>query len=111
VDLVTTVDGWDPANPDRSTAGGLSVRVLGDDGVYYYGAHLSAIARGIMPGVWVPAGQLLGLIGNSGDARNTAAHVHFEISSSNSPSALVDPYQFLIAWRDGQNVTPSLSTP
>jgi murein DD-endopeptidase MepM/ murein hydrolase activator NlpD len=111
VDLVTSVDGWDPDNPDSSKAGGLSVRIIGDDGLRYYGAHLSAIARGIIPGVWVPAGQLLGLVGNTGDARNTAPHLHFEISSPVSPFKLIDPFPILLAWHDGQNITPPLSIP
>jgi peptidoglycan LD-endopeptidase LytH len=111
VELVTALDSWDPNHPNRSTAGGLSVRILGDDGVLYYGAHLSAIASGIMPGVWVPVGQLLGLVGKSGDARYTAPHVHFEISFPVSSSPLVDPFQFLLAWRDGVEITPSLPTP
>ena len=111
VEEVSNVDLWDPVNPDKSTAGGLSVRILGDDGVRYYGAHLSAIARGIRPGVWVAAGQLLGLVGNSGDARNTTAHVHFEISDPFSPSTMVDPFPYLEAWLNGQNITPVLTIP
>jgi murein DD-endopeptidase MepM/ murein hydrolase activator NlpD len=111
VEEVSNVDLWDPANPEKTSAGGISIRILGDDGVRYYGAHLSAIAAGIRPGVWVAAGQMLGLVGNSGDARNTTPHVHFEISNPVSPSTLVDPFPYLVAWRDGQNITPLLPTP
>lgn len=111
VDEVSTVDQWNPSSNDSSTAGGLSVRFIGDDGLRYYGAHLSAIARGIQPGVWVAAGQVLGLVGNTGDARFTNPHIHFEISSPNPPFTKVDPFPSLVAWRSGLNLTPILPAP
>jgi murein DD-endopeptidase MepM/ murein hydrolase activator NlpD len=111
VDEVSYVDNWNPATNLASTAGGLSVRIFGDDGMHYYGAHLSAIARGIRPGVWVPAGQLLGLVGNTGDARFTAPHLHFEVSSPNPPFTKLDPFPLLTAWLAGQQITPLLPTP
>ena len=111
VDEVSFVDQWNPINKDNATAGGLSVRILGDDGLHYYGAHLSAIARGIRPGVWVPAGQLLGLVGNTGDARDTSPHVHFEISIPDAPFTKVDPFPFLTDWLNDQNVMPALPAP
>ncbi len=110
VDEVSTVDQWNPATNDNTTAGGLSVRIIGDDGLRYYGAHLSTVARGIRPGIWVPAGQLLGLVGNTGDARNSMPHVHFEISYPAPPFIKVDPFPFLMDWLDSQNITPALPT-
>ena len=41
------------------------------------------IAPGIVPGVHVDAGQLIGWVGDSGNAENTGPHLHFE---------LIDPY-------------------
>ena len=111
VDEVSFVDTWNPATNVASTTGGLSVRILGDDGVHYYGAHLSAIARGIRAGVWVPAGQLLGLVGNTGDARFTTPHVHFEVSNPDPPFTKLDPFPLLTAWLAGQQITPLLTTP
>jgi murein DD-endopeptidase MepM/ murein hydrolase activator NlpD len=80
VDEVSSVDRWNPQVDDGATRGGLSVSIIGDDGVRYYGSHLERIARGIRPGVRVRAGRLLGLIDNSGDAKYTPTHVHFGIS-------------------------------
>ena len=117
VDFVSSEDTWDPAKDDPATRGGLSVAIIGEDGVRYYGSHLSAIANGIKPGVWVKAGQLLGLVGTTGDARNTESHLHFGISRPSAPDdwkarrGQVDPYPFLQAWKDGHNVTPPLPTP
>jgi peptidoglycan LD-endopeptidase LytH len=111
VDEVSYIDQWNPTINDNATAGGLSVRIIGDDGLRYYGAHLSKIALGIRPGIWVPAGQLLGLVGNTGDAGSTAPHVHFEISSSEPPFTKADPFPFLVAWLDGKNISPFLPAP
>jgi murein DD-endopeptidase MepM/ murein hydrolase activator NlpD len=117
VDFVSTVDRWDPAVGDLAVAGGLCVAIVGDDGVRYYGSHLRAVADGIRAGVRVEAGQLLGYVGNSGNARTTDPHVHFGISRPTYPEdwetrrGQVDPYPFLAAWRACHNVTPPLPTP
>ncbi len=117
VDYVSDKDVWDPEVDDPATRGGLSVAIIGRDGVRYYGSHLSAIAEGIKPGVQVKMGQLLGLVGKSGDARNTTSHLHFGISRPTTPGdwkarrGQVDPYPFIVAWKDGHNVTPPLPMP
>jgi peptidoglycan LD-endopeptidase LytH len=111
IDEVSTVDSWDPATNVASASGGLSVRILGDDGLHYYGAHLSTIAFGIRTGLWVPAGQLLGRVGNTGDARFTNPHVHFEVSIPEPPFTKLDPFPLLTAWRAGLQITPPLPTP
>jgi len=111
IDAINSVDTWDPSTNLPASDGGLSVRLLGDDGVRYYGAHLSAIAPGLRVGMWVPAGKLLGWAGNSGDARFTTSHVHFEITSPFPPFAKVDPFPLLSAWLAGEQITPPLPTP
>jgi len=117
VDFVSYEDTWDPAADDPAVRGGLAIAIVGDDGVRYYGSHLSAIAPGIEPGIRVTAGQLLGLVGNSGNARNTDSHLHFGISRPTTPNdwktrrGQVDPYPFLLAWLDGHNITPPLPMP
>jgi murein DD-endopeptidase MepM/ murein hydrolase activator NlpD len=114
VDFVSDEDTWDPATDEPASRGGLSVAVIGKDGLRYYGSHLSAIASGIRTGMQVTAGQLLGWVGNSGDARNTISHVHFGISKPTTPDdwktrrGQVDPFPYLEAWRDGHNVTPPM---
>jgi murein DD-endopeptidase MepM/ murein hydrolase activator NlpD len=114
VDYVSREDVWDPAVNDGATRGGLSVAIVGDDGVRYYGSHLSQVADGIAPGVRVTAGQLLGLTGKSGDARVTDPHLHFGISRPTTPDdwrvrrGEIAPYAYLRAWQRGENVTPKL---
>lgn len=114
VDFVSPEDIWDPATDNPADRGGLSVAIIGDDGVRYYGSHLSTIAEGIVPGVRVAAGQLLGLTGRSGNARGTDPHVHFGISHPTTPDdwqtrrGEVWPQKYLAAWKKGENVTPVL---
>jgi len=114
VDYVSDEDLWDPQLDNPAWRGGLSVAIIGDDGVRYYGAHLSVIEPGIKPGVRVEAGQLLGLTGNSGDARSTTPHLHFGISPPTYPEdwrvrrGKVDPYPYLLAWQRGESVTPAI---
>jgi murein DD-endopeptidase MepM/ murein hydrolase activator NlpD len=117
VDFVSYVDSWDPEHDDLALRGGLCVAIIGEDGVRYYGSHLSAIEPGITPGTRVVAGQVLGYVGHTGNARATLSHVHFGISRPTYPEdwrarrGEVDPFLFLVAWRDGHNVTPPLPTP
>jgi murein DD-endopeptidase MepM/ murein hydrolase activator NlpD len=114
VDFVSRADEWDPQVDDGATRGGLSVAIVGDDGVRYYGSHLSQVADGIEPGVRVTAGQQLGLTGKTGSARDTPPHLHFGLSRPTSPEdwqvrrGEVAPYIYLKAWERGENVTPDL---
>jgi len=117
IDFVSYEDRWDPEHDDLALRGGLCVAILGDDGVRYYGSHLSAIEPGINPGIRVAAGQVLGYVGHTGNARTTPFHLHFGISHPTYPEdwrarrGEVEPFPFLVAWRDGHNVTPPLPTP
>jgi murein DD-endopeptidase MepM/ murein hydrolase activator NlpD len=112
VDEVSYRDTWTSAENDGATRGGLSVSIVGADGVRYYGSHLSAIASGISPGAHVRAGQLLGLVGNTGDARGIATHVHFGVSWPTRPGVwwvrrgMVSPYDYLNSWRRGGDLSP-----
>jgi len=66
--------------------------------------HTSAIVPGIEPGLRIRAGQRLGYVGRSGNARRVAPHLHFGISHPTFPEywavrrGEVDPYPYLQAW-------------
>jgi murein DD-endopeptidase MepM/ murein hydrolase activator NlpD len=70
-----------------NSLGGLAWHLNGDDGNYYYGAHLSAYAN--EGAGHVQAGTIIGYVGNTGDASGGATHLHFEIHPHNG--AAVDP--------------------
>ena len=55
------------------------------------------VAEGIEVGAFVEAGQLIGLVGDSGNAEWTTPHTHFEIHHH---GAIVNPYPYLIEVRE-----------
>lgn len=66
----------------------------GDDG---RGGRATAFAPGLAVGQRVLAGQLIGFVGDSGNAEDTAPHTHFELHIDGRP---VDPHPYLAsAWQ------------
>ncbi|MFC3737538.1 M23 family metallopeptidase [Paractinoplanes deccanensis] len=109
---ISLKDVYVKGSPDGPNNGGLSVSLLGDDGVRYYGSHLSKVQTGIKKGVRVSAGQLLGKVGRTGNA-NGVCHLHYGISP---PCAKVGdwkvrrgviwPATFLDSWRKKGQKSP-----
>jgi murein DD-endopeptidase MepM/ murein hydrolase activator NlpD len=112
VDEVSRVDTWRSPPNLGITRGGLSVSIIGEDGVRYYGSHLRSIPVNIQPGVAVMAGDVLGAIGSTGSARGTAPHLHFGISWPTPPDTWwvrrgeVLPWKYLDAWKKGKDLSP-----
>ncbi|HJW74716.1 MAG TPA: M23 family metallopeptidase, partial [Thermoleophilia bacterium] len=77
--------------------GGISLHVTNDRGDYFYYAHMSGYAPGIHEGLRVRAGDVVGYVGNTGNAAATPSHVHFEIHPGGGPA--INPFPFLEAWR------------
>jgi murein DD-endopeptidase MepM/ murein hydrolase activator NlpD len=104
---ISLVDRYVKGSPDGPYNGGLSVSLLGDDGVRYYGSHLSKVLTGIKAGVRVTAGQQLGKVGHTGNA-NGVCHLHFGISPPCAKAGdwkvrrgVIWPATFLTSWRKG----------
>ena len=72
--------------------GGLAVYVYMRDGTYFYMAHLSGLAAGLQEGQQVRTGDVVGYVGDSGNARGGAPHVHFEIHPRGGPPINPKPY-------------------
>jgi len=114
VDELRRLDPWDPAVDDPATRGGRFVSLVGDDGVRYYCSHLESVAPGLRAGDRVAAGQVIGALGNSGDAVTTPPHCHFGISRPLGPGdwevrrGEVRPYRYLQSWARGEDLTPAL---
>ena len=70
--------------------GGTAYFLHGDDGDVYYGAHLDAY---VGLGGRVAMGQVIGLVGSTGDAAGGITHLHFERMPHGGPS--VDPMPLL----------------
>ncbi len=67
---------------------GLFVRTANPGGEQFVYMHLSAIAKGIQNGVAVKRDEVIGYVGNTGNASGGAPHLHFEIRNNGA----TDPY-------------------
>jgi peptidoglycan LD-endopeptidase LytH len=72
--------------------GGQTVSVLGNGGRVYYYAHLDRYTEGLATGDEVRAGDTLGYVGNTGNARTTPPHLHFGVYTA---TGTVDPLPLL----------------
>ena len=111
----TRKDTWKASVNAGATRGGLSVSLLGDDGVRYYGSHMSSIDAKIKPGARVATGQTLGKIGDTGDA--SACHLHFGVSPPCAQTGdwwnqrgTVWPWPYLDSWRAGKAKSAAAET-
>ena len=59
--------------------GGIQIYVHGTDGITYYYAHLSKWVHGMRSGDHVSKAQVIGYVGDSGNARGGAPHLHLGI--------------------------------
>lgn len=87
-------------NPDRC----CTIALKHDDGWESWYIHLNndtpstdsgtewGIAEGIVPGVRVVAGQLIGWVGDSGNAEGTASHLHYEYHQPDGTPINPNPY-------------------
>jgi len=113
IDEVNDVDKYSWKNNDGALRGGLSISMIGDDGVRYYGSHFSKIYKKVIPGYRVEVGELIALVGTSGDAAGTAPHVHFGISWPTKAGiwwvrrGMVYPWKYLDAWKAGKDLSPA----
>jgi murein DD-endopeptidase MepM/ murein hydrolase activator NlpD len=82
--------------------GGLRVWLRDGAGNEFYYAHLSALSTTAFNGAVVHAGDVIGFVGNTGDARGTPYHLHFEIHPVSrlylGYDGAVDPSRYLSAW-------------
>jgi murein DD-endopeptidase MepM/ murein hydrolase activator NlpD len=115
VDHISTQDVWAQTINAPETRGGISVSIVGDDGIRYYGSHLSDIATNLTVGQRVTVGQTLGYTGDTGNARVTPPHLHFGISRPTTPDdwatrrGEISPYPYLQAWERGEALAPSIA--
>jgi len=113
IDEVNRVDTWSGKVNAGNTRGGMSVSLIGVDGVRYYGSHLKSINKTIEPGLVVKAGRRLGGVGATGSARGTSPHLHFGISWQTPADTwwvrrgAVLPWKYLDAWKAGKDLSPA----
>jgi murein DD-endopeptidase MepM/ murein hydrolase activator NlpD len=88
--------------------GGNRFWLRDSEGNEFYYAHLSAFSPLAKNGQPVKAGEVLGFVGNTGDAAGTPTHLHFEIHPASliflGYDGAVDPTPYLKAWQHLQDV-------
>jgi murein DD-endopeptidase MepM/ murein hydrolase activator NlpD len=72
--------------------GGHCLWLTTESGTSFYYAHLDRWAPGIYEGMEVQSGELLGYVGNTGNAVSTPPHLHFQISQNDEA---INPYPVL----------------
>ena len=82
-EIVAVVDGV--ATPKQNTLGGNTISLAGADGNRYYYAHLDTYATLGS----VVKGTVIGYVGDTGNAKFSTPHLHFEIHPAGGPA--VDP--------------------
>jgi murein DD-endopeptidase MepM/ murein hydrolase activator NlpD len=83
--------------------GGWRLWLRDSGGNEFYYAHLSAYTSLAVDGRHVTAGEVLGFVGNTGDAQGTPYHLHFEVHPVSmlflGYDGAVDPTRYLDAWK------------
>ena len=123
IDEVVLVDKWSGKTNKGADRGGLSISINGDDGIRYYGSHLSKIEVNIIPGLRVATGEKLGEVGATGSAKGTSPHLHFGISYPTEKGiwwirrgvglekGKTSPWKYLQAWQAGKDLKPKVVMP
>jgi murein DD-endopeptidase MepM/ murein hydrolase activator NlpD len=115
IEHVSRVDLWRASTNEGADRGGLSVALVGRDGLRYYGSHLRQVEPRLRIGLTVRAGDRLGEVGQTGSAEGTGCHLHFGISPACpqlrsadwwSRRGAIPPAPFLDAWRKGRARSP-----
>jgi murein DD-endopeptidase MepM/ murein hydrolase activator NlpD len=88
--------------------GGWRLWLRDTQGNEFYYAHLSAYTALAVNGRHVHAGDVLGFVGNTGDAATTPFHLHFEVHPVSllflGYDGAVNPTQYLDAWKRLEDV-------
>ncbi|TML45183.1 MAG: M23 family metallopeptidase [Actinobacteria bacterium] len=86
-----------------NNVGGNRLWLRDGQGNEFYYAHLSAYSPAAKNGSRVKAGEVVGFVGNTGDAEGTPYHLHFEVHPvaylSLGYDGAVDPTPYLLAWQ------------
>jgi len=73
-------------------------------GYRYFYAHLADFAAAAFNGADVRAGDIIGYVGNTGDAEPTPPHLHFEVHLPDGTA--INPFPVITAWDERADVKP-----
>ena len=72
--------------------GGHCMWLTTESGTSFYYAHLERWAAGLYEGLEVQRGEILGFVGNTGNALTTPPHLHFGVNQNDE---MINPYPIL----------------
>lgn len=122
--LVAVVDGYVNYVARPQASWGYEIEIQDDEGYTYdylhvnndtpgtddgLGGELYAYVPGLVRGSRVSRGQLIGWVGDSGNAETTVPHLHFEMHDPNH--ATINPYESLVLASGGKGVSASSPRP
>jgi hypothetical protein len=88
--------------------GGNRIWLRDAQGNEFYYAHLSAFSSLAVNGEHVKAGEVIGFMGDTGDAEGTPTHLHFEVHPVSllyiGYDGAVDPTSYLRSWKHPTSV-------
>jgi len=91
-----------------NNVGGNRLWLRDGQGNEFYYAHLSAYSPAARNGSHVKAGEVIGFVGNTGDAEGGAYHLHFEVHPvaylALGYDGAVDPTPYLKAWQEQKDL-------
>lgn len=95
--VLASTSGW-MWSTGYDSVGGNFVLILGSRWRFHYFAHLDTVS--IKNGRWVTAGDVVGTVGDSGNAQGKAPHLHYQINNiipdqaqaDNTPDGHLKPY-------------------
>jgi murein DD-endopeptidase MepM/ murein hydrolase activator NlpD len=89
----------------QSVQGGITIYQLGTDNrtIYYY-AHLERYVEGLKDGYFARRGEVIGYVGDTGNAGAGNYHLHFSVSIVSDPRRYwegtnINPYPLLVTHR------------
>jgi hypothetical protein len=106
-----TIDKWVKEIDAPGTRGGKTITLVGDDNVRYFFAHLGRVK--VATDQRVSAGEWIGVMGSSGNARITRCHTHLGMSrvcpvvEAFLLQGEIWPQKYLNAWRQGEQLSPT----
>ncbi len=119
--LLAAIDGTITMIRNEQGIAGVGIRVTGDDGWYVNYFHVNndtpgtddgqanlewQVSPGLAVGSRVHAGQVIGYMGDSGNAEYSVPHLHFEIRMADHTP--VNPYYSLVAAQRRETCTPDV---
>lgn len=122
--LVAVVDGYVNYVASPQATWGYEIEIQDDEGYSYDYLHVNndtpgtddgiggeayAYAQGIVRGTRVTKGQLIGWVGDSGNAETTISHLHFEMRDPNHN--VINPFPSLNAASGGMGVSDNAPRP